>query len=1315
MLRDVFEICAAYIQSLMLLFQITSAAFPSFFTSPVDVLQYVNLDLLNQFDESSRYRNTLNITIPRWVPLDFRLQFAIIAVIGPLFLSIVGMFFLGTKLFFVWFMLLLGGAFVLIIAAASKINKNLVKETILTQEAVSIAFNVGLAVTVTMVVCGLAVYVWRTLMQSEIVDQEKQQLAQVVDADMQDRDAEIEMQLGRQETNEVINGNGGGGTSDPSSPNSPNSQSDGGVGIVSRKERLDHIMQLETSEIDVVATVTRAVYFAMFFVAGLIFARLIPFDAFKDNDVFYALSGVVFFISICLLVWCLIGLFRGGREFQFSVGVWVRDNFVSMLLLLVSVVYTPAVTDIISLYSCAQVTCAAGYHLPVSLSVMASSTRSTYSETRGSSACFACNFTAYNPQQCPASLQDRLCGNATSDSRLTADVGVRCEDVGGFFITAASIMLAAFVVTLPFVYFILTDRSTQTLDTEFPLDNRQIEGYTDEEVHNERVHLSDNVAKFIFDPFTRRHQQWRLLVMLQKICLVLITIMAQGEGSSSVLRNGAIGIGLTLAVHLSYLIYVLYSTPFQRRVENILTGTAQVILCIVSIAALVNCLSTDAVPEPVWIVVAAIVVAGPILAIIVGAVLTFKDEVLREREREERVRVAQQAAEDTADDPPTNFKSTLTRRLSGNSLSRADSASSVGDTSSRDLTGIVPSPRRQVSLNRIDIVTSNLSSSNLQSSSASSPRKRQLMSHPRPKLEVPTSTSEDASLCGGSQGPLSRHRRLPGIETQDVMGRPTLVSKIRQRLQQLQGQQPAAGDLVRNQSSGSFKGSGRSLLFAAKLQEVSTAVNVTNAFLRPGGGGGGGVFGAASVNMRRTVRRNTTEESERARDNWAVAKLAVFAQLRDEREQAEKMKGKRGRQKSFMVGAASNRKMDKLRGKGKQWDQFLATLLTGEGGDNGGAGGGAAASTLQRQNSTSQMQDSGVFDSTNNDESPVTRGIVPITGQLVGVGGADVTHRTPQSKLPGMQRLSNTANNMSTPAGENLNIDSMDPLQRAKERKRLQRARGSSGSGVAILTASFDNTTVSSSHDSPNAHNSGGGVDAGSIDVVNFPAGPTPNSKGAQGALSTTLSAQANDAEDDFRAIQGGAAGRRQHILLRLKLQAIYEKQLKKLQLTQQAVDFRINKDTIFVLNNFFVFLGLFALVALALSCIGAINSANETFFTGVSFNSDRSISAQFVGYNTWSNFTAHCCCIGVPNQDPTWPYYVVDAEEWLCDNGNIKERIRSAFIDGVLRSGLDLRGLCATTFSDGCQAVVDVTTRDVNITSCSTAGRPYAYEALLW
>ncbi|CUG90911.1 membrane-associated protein, putative, partial [Bodo saltans] len=417
MLRDVFEICAAYIQSLMLLFQITSAAFPKFFTSPVDILQYVNLDLLNQFDESSRYRNTLNITIPRWVPLDFRLQFAIIAVIGPLFLSIVGMFFLGTKLFFVWFMLLLGGAFVLIISAASKINENLVRQTIITQNAVSIAFNVGLAVTLTMVVCGLAVYVWRTLMQSEIVDQEKQQLAQVVDADMQDRDAEIEMQLGRQETNDGI---GSGAGSDPSSPNSPNSQSESGGGVVSRKERLDHIMQLETSELDVVATVTRAVYFAVFFVAGLIFAHVIPFDAFKDNNVFYALSGVVFFFAICLLIWCMIGLFRGGREFQFSAGVWVRDNFVSMLLLLVSVVYTPAVTDIISLYSCAQVTCAAGYHLPVSLSVMASSTRATYSETKGSSACFSCNFTAFNAQQCPASLQDSLCGNATSDSRLTA-------------------------------------------------------------------------------------------------------------------------------------------------------------------------------------------------------------------------------------------------------------------------------------------------------------------------------------------------------------------------------------------------------------------------------------------------------------------------------------------------------------------------------------------------------------------------------------------------------------------------------------------------------------------------------------------------------------------------------------------------------------------------------------------------------------------------------------------------------------------------------------------------------------------------------
>lgn len=1295
MLRDVFEICATYIQYLMLLFQVTSAAFPDFFTSPVDILQYVNLDLLSVFDESSRYRNTLNITIPVWIPLDFRLQFVVVSVVGPLIISIAGMFFLGTKVFFVWFMLLLGGAFVLIISTTSKLNASLVKESIIDRDSVSIAFTCGIAVTSTMVVCGLVVYVWRTLMQAEISEQEQREMAEVVDADMQDRDAEIELQLGRhgreshreqQNTTDGAAAEGG----------------DGNDGV-SRKERLDHIMQLETSELDVVAVVTRALYFTAFFITGLIFSRVIPLGAF-DSNLFYALSGVVLFIAVSLLVWLLLGLFRSGREFQFSISVWIRDNFVSMLLLLVSVVYTPAVTDIISVYSCAEVTCAAGYHLPVAMSVMASSPKARYSATTGSTACFACNFSQFNPQQCPASLQAALCGNMTSESRLTADVGVPCSDVGGFFIAAASIMLASFVVTLPIVYFLLTDQSTRTLDTEFPLDNRQIEGYTEEEVHTERVHVSENVAKFIFDPFVRRFQQWRLLVMFQKIILVIITIMAQGEGSVGALRSGAVGIGLSLAVHLAYLLYVLFSVPFQRRIENILTATTQVILCSVCAAALTDALAEHTIPEAVWICIAVVVVAGPFLAIIVGAVLTFKDEVLREREREERVRLAQQSAED-ADEPA---KASLVRRLS-----------SDGAPSPRGISGIgLPRQHTGTTTLRVDSDGGTTPSSPQSSEpvggasspsssihvTASSPRfrKKQLFAHPRPKLEIPTESSEQAGLCNGSQGPLFRYHRLPQPAAQDSLGRTTLISKIRFKYQQLAGSVSIGVSTI-----GPRSGSGRNLLATAKAQSEGNQKYLqhhaqhTTAFAR------GplaavtsplerNVFGAASVNIRQALRRNTAAESARAQENWATAKLAVLAHIRDERELAKK--SFRGRQKSFMIG--SNKKIDKLRGKGKQWDHFLSTLLTGE----------EANSARPPLADADQDGRSAVVSPTVSVPSSVTE-----------------TQLSPQDGTSPQGKPSRGAPRHTTapPAGENLQIESMDPLQRAKERKRARARGGADGaSSMSLLTASLDldaTTTLSStansggmmervnSDDSPVRTDDGNGV----LSPVQPPSSVSDHHR-TPASGKGGVDEPPEDVEDHFRAIQGGAAGRRRHILLRLKLQAIYDKQLKKLQLTQQAVDFRINKDTIFVLNNFFVFLGLFALVALALSCIGAISTANERFFTGVLFNEDMSASSQFVGYGTWANFTSHCCCVGSADQTPEWPFYVVDVEEWFCDNGNIKERIRRSFIDGVLRSGLGVRGLCATAFSDGCSASVD-SSGAVNITGCSTSGRPFSYEKLLW
>jgi hypothetical protein len=186
-------------------------------------------------------------------------------------------------------------------------------------------------------------------------------------------------------------------------------------------------------------------------------------------------------------------------------------------------------------------------------------------------------------------------------------------------------------------------------------------------------------------------------------------------------------------------------------------------------------------------------------------------------------------------------------------------------------------------------------------------------------------------------------------------------------------------------------------------------------------------------------------------------------------------------------------------------------------------------------------------------------------------------------------------------------------------------------------------------------------------------------------------------------------------MLVRAKLKHIYDQELVKLSLTQQAVDFKINKRTINAINIFFVFSGLLAALAISFCLVGFFDSVDESFYGSVDEGLGLPALEQFAGYDNWTHFTENCCCVASTDQRPRLPFYVADVEGWLCRNGNYRERIRAAVgRSGSVIDGYAVRRLCGMTFLNGCTVTVDPLTTQASLSSCNSSLVSPA-ESLMW
>eukprot|EP00818_Percolomonas_sp_WS_P003117 CAMPEP_0117439950 /NCGR_PEP_ID=MMETSP0759-20121206/2825_1 /TAXON_ID=63605 /ORGANISM="Percolomonas cosmopolitus, Strain WS" /LENGTH=874 /DNA_ID=CAMNT_0005231673 /DNA_START=264 /DNA_END=2888 /DNA_ORIENTATION=+ len=155
-----------------------------------------------------------------------------------------------------------------------------------------------------------------------------------------------------------------------------------------------------------------------------------------------------------------------------------------------------------------------------------------------------------------------------------------------------------------------------------------------------------------------------------------------------------------------------------------------------------------------------------------------------------------------------------------------------------------------------------------------------------------------------------------------------------------------------------------------------------------------------------------------------------------------------------------------------------------------------------------------------------------------------------------------------------------------------------------------------------------------------------------------------------------------------------------------EEADRTITHVSVRMLNSFFFFVAVVTVIILGFCLVGLsrdqptiVPAASKGLYTVNSCNAREKL--EFAGYGWWTSFTDSCCC----QADPYFDNKIWDPKEkgyrlveiWHCDNGLKKLRLREAEIDGEVKSGLQLRDFCSSTFKTGVSLVTDQCKDDSN------------------
>ncbi|RNF03292.1 hypothetical protein TraAM80_05855 [Trypanosoma rangeli] len=602
---DLADMTVTYVQYIYILVSISPMSFPDFYVEPFRSLRYVSLEFVDRLSKENYYSNPLGIKLPDWLPLDYRLQFAFIAVFAPFLASLVGVLTVCSTLAFGGLLLVLASLFSMVFGAVLLAHPWIYSVYLISKQTRVLLLSVGAATMAVLILIGaLGFHFWRLRRMHE--QEAIMEGTAAVRTEPMWGTSLAEKAVTRSETN---------------------------LRALAALTAHEDSNRRYLRRCRLAVTLPQFIMAVVVLMVGVLFIGLPPIRDirfFQESPVGHTTGSILLLVGLMTFVWAIFGVFRAGRRLQLKMYDLLSSTMLGIMLVVISFIYSPVLMNMINILWCVEVKCGAKEWIGPPGSISSASGNSPIWGTLASP-CSPCNFSVH-AQNCPAALQTQLCGNAVAHSLLAYDSSVPCSEVNAFYKVTVLVILLSYTVGYPIFLVVVADRGTIILEREYPLDKRLMDEFTEKELYYEKVRKSVNVSAPVYQAYRRSYRKARLTFLLQRVLLVTIGCLT----SKGIEEDLAwIGLALVLVVCMLYFLYTTLLHPYARPVENIYGATQQfTIVCVASVGVVGQRLGRHAIPFGVAVLLAVFVCLAPLVALIVGLVRTFQND----RERAKRLR-----------------------------------------------------------------------------------------------------------------------------------------------------------------------------------------------------------------------------------------------------------------------------------------------------------------------------------------------------------------------------------------------------------------------------------------------------------------------------------------------------------------------------------------------------------------------------------------------------------------------------------------------------------------------------------------------------
>lgn len=596
MFFDIVDMTMAYIQYLALLTDISPSSLPSFYSEPFKILNYFVLDIssaTSDSDSSKTVTNPLPVELPSWLPLDIRLRFASIAILGPLVLATVGLLGVYGKLSYIWFIALLASLFSTLFGFILLVNQNVF--------AVANTSPPSNATLTTLLAVGLPCFFIVMLFgilamgRSRLIRLRKDNLKldQLIKEEQEERTRQrVTRQMVERDDIDL-------------------------VAVASQRLQELHCEQ-EIQHANCGDLLLQAFFSFVLFFSGAVMVGLVSvseIEALQSSIVFKVIGAVLCLAGVVCFVWFILGLTKSGRKLRIAISDFCGSKLLSLIVMVSSMLYTTVVVNFVSIVYCSTLHCSPGTRLPKAAAL--------FPTISSNNSCFACDLAAY-PQQCNTQWELTVCAASTSQRSLVYDGRVACSDIDSFYKASGSLIFVCYILFLPYLQFYLAQYTVRVLRETYPLEHRYYEVFTKEEIFYQKAILSVNNASSMYRAYKPEFRFYRLTFLLQKLTLAVV---------SRVTRTGVnadlayIGIAFFIVVPLIALICAVYFKPFSLPLEQYYFPSLQAMVVLASVVCLFsNIFGVDTFPLGFWIVISILLIMVPLCTLVVASVLSMRLE-----------------------------------------------------------------------------------------------------------------------------------------------------------------------------------------------------------------------------------------------------------------------------------------------------------------------------------------------------------------------------------------------------------------------------------------------------------------------------------------------------------------------------------------------------------------------------------------------------------------------------------------------------------------------------------------------------------------